>query len=194
MSANDEFERVEQLLRSAPAPAAVPSGMLDVAREAALGGPGARERHTVVSVARPRMPRLRLGRLTAGVAVMAAAAAAALVIGVGGNGSPFDAQTTIALAGPHEASATVDFGSANHGTRPMLVKIHNLRPAGPGWYYEMWFQVSGDEVSAVTFNTSSSGEATVRSAISADMHWGTCWVTREKVGGPEGGDVVLRST
>ena len=42
MSTNDEFERVEQLLRSAPAPAAVPSGMLDVAREAALGGPGAR--------------------------------------------------------------------------------------------------------------------------------------------------------
>ena len=193
MSANDEFERVEQLLRSAPAPAAVPSGMLDVAREAALGGPGA-QRRTVVSVARPRVPRLRLGRLTAGVAVMAAAAAAALVIGVGGNGSPFDAQTTIALAGPNEASATVDFGAAKQGTRPMLVKIHNLRPAGPGWYYEMWFRVSNDEVSAVTFNTSSSGDATVRSAISADMHWGTCWVTREKVGGPDEGTVVLRST
>jgi hypothetical protein len=193
MSTNDEFERVEQLLRSAPAPAAVPSGMLDVAREAALGGPGA-QRRTVVSVARPRMPRLRLGRLTAGVAVMAAAAAAALVIGVGGNGSPFDAQTTIALAGPNEASATVDFGAAKQGTRPMLVKIHNLRPAGPGWYYEMWFRVSNDEVSAVTFNTSSSGDATVRSAISADMHWGTCWVTREKVGGPDEGTVVLRST
>ena len=26
------------------------------------------------------------------------------------------------------------------------------------------------------------------------MHWGTCWVTREKVGGPDGGPVVLRST
>jgi len=193
MSANDEFERVEQLLRSAPAPAAVPSGMLDVAREAALGGREA-QRRTVVSVARPRVPRLRLGRLTAGVAVMAAAAAAALVIGVGGNGTPFDAQTTIALAGPNEASATVDFGAAKQGTRPMLVKIHNLRPAGPGWYYEMWFRVSNDEVSAVTFNTSSSGDATVRSAISADMHWGTCWVTREKVGGPDEGTVVLRST
>ena len=193
MSTNDEFERVEQLLRSAPAPAAMPSGMLDVAREAALGGREA-QRRTVVSVARPRVPRLRLGRLTAGVAVMAAAAAAALVIGVGGNGTPFDAQTTIALAGPNEASATVDFGAAKQGTRPMLVKIHNLRPAGKGWYYEMWFRVSNDEVSAVTFNTSSSGDATVRSAISADMHWGTCWVTREKVGGPDEGTVVLRST
>jgi hypothetical protein len=193
MSANDEFERVEQLLRSAPAPASVPSGMIDVAREAALGGTGA-QRRSVVSVARPRVPRLRLGRLTAGVAVMAAAAAAALVIGVGGNGSPFDAQTTIALAGPDQASATVDFGAAKQGTRPMLVKIHNLHPAGPGWYYEMWFKVSDDEVSAVTFNTSSSGDATVRSAIPADMHWGTCWVTREKVGGPDEGTVVLRST
>jgi hypothetical protein len=134
-----------------------------------------------------------MGRLTAGVAVMAAAAAAALLIGVGGPDS-FDAQKTIALAGPTGASATVDFGSADNGTRPMLVKVHDLRPAGPGWYYEMWFKVSNDEVSAVTFNTGSSGEATVRSAISADMHWGTCWVTLEKVGGAEQSRVVLRTT
>ena len=193
MSANDEFERVEQLLRSAPAPAAEGRLAGDVEHSGRYGGREA-QRRTVVSVARPRVPRLRLGRLTAGVAVMAAAAAAALVIGVGGNGTPFDAQTTIALAGPNEASATVDFGAAKQGTRPMLVKIHNLRPAGPGWYYEMWFKVSNDEVSAVTFNTSSSGNATVRSAISADMHWGTCWVTREKVGGPDEGTVILRST
>jgi hypothetical protein len=192
MSANDEFDRVEQLLRSAPAPTAVPPGLVDVAREAALGGAGA-ERRPVVSVARRRVPRLRMGRLTAGVAVMAAAAAAALLIGVGGPDS-FDAQKTIALAGPTGASATVDFGSADNGTRPMLVKVHDLRPAGPGWYYEMWFKVSNDEVSAVTFNTGSSGEATVRSAISADMHWGTCWVTLEKVGGAEQSRVVLRTT
>ena len=76
----------------------------------------------------------------------------------------------------------------------MLVKIRNLHPAGDGWYYEMWFQVSDDEVSAVTFNTNSSGEATVRSAISANMHWGTCWVTLEKVGVPDTSRVVLRST
>jgi len=50
-----------------------------------------------------------------------------------------------------------------------------------------------DKVSAVTFNTSSSGDATVRTAISAGMHWGACWVTKEKAGGPEGGRVVLRS-
>ncbi|HEY7259132.1 MAG TPA: hypothetical protein VH459_08680 [Gaiellales bacterium] len=193
---SDELERVEQILRSVPAPTAVPSGLADVAREAALGGPGPTSRRPEVTIARvrPRMPRFGLARVSAGVAVMAAAAAAALVIGVGGRGSPFDAQTTLALAGPTGATASVDFGPANEGTRPMLVKIHNLRPAGKGWYYEMWFQVAGDEVSAVTFNTNSSGDATVRSAISANMHWGTCWVTLEKVGVPDTSRVVLRST
>jgi len=191
MSAHDDIDRVEQLLRSAPAPTSVPPGLIDVAREAALGGG---ERRTVVAAVRPRVPRFRLARVSAGVAVMAAAAAAALVIGVGGRSSPFDAQTTIALAGPAGASATVDFGRADQGTRPMLVKIDHLRPAPPGSYYEMWFQVSGDKVSAVTFNTGSSGRATVRAAISANMHWGACWVTLEKVGGPDGDRVVLRST
>jgi anti-sigma-K factor RskA len=192
MSARDDFDRVEQLLRSSPAPAAVPSGLVDVAREAALGGV---ERRTVVMAThRPRVPRLRLVRLSAGVAVMAAAAAAALVIGVGGRASPFDAQTTLALAGPAGASASVDFGSVDQGTRPMLVKIHDLRPAPVGSYYEMWFQVSGEKVSAVTFNTGSAGSATVLTAISADMRWGACWVTLEKVGASDGGRVVLRST
>jgi hypothetical protein len=192
MTSHDDFDRVEQLLRSAPAPTPVPSGLVDVAREAALGGV---ERQAVVTARRRRVPRLRLVRLSAGVAVMAAAAAAALVIGVGGRGTPFDAQTTLALAGPTGASATVDFGSANQGTRPMLVKVHDLRPAPAGSYYEMWFQVSGEKVSAVTFNTSSAGSATVRSAISEDMHWGTCWVTLEKVGASDAGSrVVLRST
>jgi Anti-sigma-K factor rskA len=194
MSAHDEFDRIEQLLRSVPPPTDVPTGLAGVAREAALGGPGARDRLPEVTMVRPRLPRFRFARFAAGVAVMAAAAAAALVIGVGGQGSPFDAKTTVALAGPTGATATVDFGASNQGTRPMLVKIHNLRHAGAGWYYEMWFQVSGDEVSAVTFNTDSSGEATVRSAISSNMHWGTCWVTLEKVGVPDGGRVVLRST
>ena len=192
MSDHDDFDRVEQLLRSASAPTTVPSGLIDVAREAALGGV---ERRTVVRAPRrPRVPRIRLIRFSAGVAVMAAAAAAALVIGVGGRGTPFDAQTTLALAGPTGASASVNFGNASQGTRPMLVKIHDLRPAPSGSYYEMWFRVSGEKVSAVTFNTSEAGNATVRSAISADMHWGSCWVTLEKVGGPDGGRVVLRST
>ncbi|MGH3140289.1 MAG: anti-sigma factor domain-containing protein [Gaiellales bacterium] len=192
MSDHDDLDRVEQLLRSAPAPTTVPSGLIDVAREAALGGV---ERQAVVHASRrPRVPRIRLIRFSAGVAVMAAAAAAALVIGVGGRGTPFDAQTTLALAGPTGASARVDFGTASQGTRPMLVKVHGLGPAPSGSYYEMWFRVSGEKVSAVTFNTSAAGNATVRSAISADMHWGSCWVTLEKVGGPDVGRVVLRST
>jgi Anti-sigma-K factor rskA, C-terminal len=191
MSAHDDMDRVEQLLRSAPAPAAVPPGLIDVAREAALGGP---ERRTVVAVSRPRVPRLRLARFSAGVAVMAAAAAAALIIGVGGRGPSFDSQGTLSLAGPAGAAATVDFGSATQGTRPMLLKIHDLRPAPSGSYYEMWFNVGGDKVSAVTFNTSASGRATVRTAISSNMHWGSCWVTLEKVGGGDNGRVVLRST
>jgi anti-sigma-K factor RskA len=196
MSAHEDMDRVDHLLRSAPAPAAVPPGLIDVAREAALGGP---ERRTVVAVSRPRVPRprvprLRLARFSAGVAVMAAAAAAALIIGVGGRGPSFDSQGTLALAGPAGAAATVDFGSAAQGTRPMLLKIHDLRPAPSGSYYEMWFNVAGDKVSAVTFNTSASGRATVRTAISSNMHWGSCWVTLEKVGGGDDGRVVLRST
>jgi hypothetical protein len=191
MSAHDDMDRIEQLLRSAPVPAAVPPGLIDVAREAALGGP---ERRTVVAVSRPRVPRVRLARFSAGVAVMAAAAAAALIIGVGGRAPSFDSQGTLSLAGPAGAAATVDFGSATQGTRPMLLKIHDLRPAPSGSYYEMWFNVGGDKVSAVTFNTSASGRATVRTAISSNMHWGSCWVTLEKVGGGDDGRVVLRST
>ena len=191
MSAHDGIDRVEQLLRSAPAPTSVPPGLIDVAREAALGGG---ERRTVIAVARPRVPRLRFARLAAGVAVMAAAAAAALVIGVGGRGPSFDSHATLALAGPAGAAATVDFGSVDKGTRPMLLKIHDLRPAPTGSYYEMWFNVGGDKVSAVTFNTSSSGDATIRTAISADMHWGNCWVTLERVGDGQSDAVVLRST
>jgi Anti-sigma-K factor rskA, C-terminal len=192
MSAHDDLDRVEQLLRAAPAPTAVPSGLIDVAREAALGGV---PRRAVVAAARRRqVPRLRLARFAAGVAVMAAAAAAALVIGVGGRETPFDSQTTLALAGPTGASASVDFGSADEGTRPMLVKIHDLRPAPAGSYYEMWFRVSGEKVSAVTFNTNSTGSATVHTSISADMHWGVCWVTLEKAGVGDRGQVVLRST
>src|SRR6476661_3550353 len=137
-------------------------------------------------------PARRRSAASSGGLLSVLLAAAALVIGVGGRGAPFDAQTTLALAGPTGASASVDFGNANQGTRPMLVKIHGLRPAPSGSYYEMWFRVSGEKVSAVTFNTSDAGNATVRSAISADMHWGFCWVTLEKVGGPDGGRVVLR--
>ena len=192
MSAPDDLDRVEQLLRAAPAPTAVPSGLIDVAREAALGG--VPRRAVVAAARRPQVPRLRLARFAAGVAVMAAAAAAALVIGVGGRETPFDAQTTLALAGPTGASASVDFGSADEGTRPMLVKIHDLRPAPAGSYYEMWFNVGGDKVSAVTFNTNSTGTATVRTSIAADMHWGVCWVTLEKAGVGDRGQVVLRST
>ena len=192
MSAHDDLDRVEQLLRAAPAPTAVPSGLIDVAREAALGG--VPRRAVVAAARRPQVPRLRLARFAAGVAVMAAAAAAALVIGVGGREGPFDSQTTLALAGPTGASASVDFGSADEGTRPMLVKIHDLRPAPAGSYYEMWFRVSGEKVSAVTFNTNSTGSATVRTSISADMHWGVCWVTLEKAGVGDRGQVVLRST
>ena len=192
MSAPDDLDRVEQLLRAAPAPTAVPSGLIDVAREAALGG--VPRRAVVAGARRPQVPRLRLARFAAGVAVMAAAAAAALVIGVGGRETPFDAQTTLALAGPTGASASVDFGSADEGTRPMLVKIHDLRPAPAGSYYEMWFRVSGEKVSAVTFNTNSTGSATVHTSISADMHWGVCWVTLEKAGVGDRGQVVLRST
>jgi hypothetical protein len=191
MSAHDDLDRVEQLLRSAQAPAAVPPGLEAMAREAALGGPSA-SRRPDITIVKPRMPRFGFARVSAGIAVMAAAAAAALVIGVGGKSSPFDAQRTLALAGAAGASATVDFGSADQGTRPMLVKVHDLRPAPAGSYYEMWFNVAGDKVSAVTFNTSSSGEATVRTAISADMRWGACWVTEEKAGTGDGSRVVLR--
>ncbi len=74
------------------------------------------------------------------------------------------------------------------------LKVHDLPPAPTGFYYEMWFQVSGDKVSAVTFNTGSSGRATVRTVISANMHWGACWVTLERVGAGDKGRVVLRPT
>ena len=126
---------------------------------------------------------------------MAAAAAAALVIGVGGRGASFDAQTTLALAGPtgcrrQRRLRIVEQGDAadarSRSTTCARRRAARTTRCGSG---------AGDKVSAVTFNTSYSGKATIRTAISADMHWGNCWVTLEKVGDPaEATAVVLRST
>jgi cell wall assembly regulator SMI1 len=95
------------------------------------------------------------------------------------------------MAGPAGASATVDFGSASAGTRPMLLHVHGLAPAPAGHYYELWMRVSSDAVSVATFNTAPSGDATVQASLPADMTWRSCWVTLERVGG--GQHTVLRA-
>jgi hypothetical protein len=190
MSGFDELDRVERLLSSTPPPAPVPPAVADAARQAALGSGQDR---IVVTAQGVRLPRPRWGRLVPAVAVMASAAAAALVIGVGGRGSGIDVQRSISLAGPGGANATVELGSPADGSRPVLVRVHDLRPAPAGFYYEMWFQVGDERVSAVTFNTDSSGGATIPTTLPSGMHWRRCWVTMEQMTGGHHDHVVLRS-
>ena len=180
-----DLERIERMLREAPAPVDVPDGLEAVARRAALG-----DRPAPVRAVRSR-PRWPFGRLLPAAAVMAAAAAATLLIGVGGRTPPFAVSSSLAMTGPAGASATVDFGPAGGGTRPILLHVRGLAPAPAGRYYEMWMRVGTDAVSVATFNTGTSGTATVRASLAGGMSWRSCWVTLERVGG--GHRTVLRA-
>lgn len=185
-----DIDRIERMLRDVPAPVDVPEGLEAVARRAAVG-----DRAGEPAVVRPlRRPRWRIGRLVPAAAVMAAAAAATLVIGVGGRTEPepFPFQSSLAMSGPNGAGATVDFGAASGGTRPLVLRVHGLAPAPAGKYYELWMRVSSDSVSVLTFNTRAAGDATIRAALASGMHWQRCWVTLERIGGAQE-RTVLRS-
>ncbi len=183
MSDERELERVERMLRRAPAPETVPAAAAMAARNAALGAAPAQ----VMRVSRPRRwPAW--WRVASGAAAFGAAAAAALVIALtSGGGGGFATQFSVALHGRKGATAEVDFSGAHDGLRQMRVTTQGLPPAGAGHYYEMWFRTPGGEnVSAVTFNTGDAGKSTFKAVIPAGMTWHRCWVTREAV---DGGDV-----
>jgi len=177
MTDETELSRVERMLQRTPAPEGVPVAFADVARRAALGAPPAVTRA-------PRRRHLPAWwRVAAPAAAFGAAFAAAVAIVVGGTGGGFAAQHSVALHGPSGASAVVDLGKPANGVREMVVHVSGLQPAGAGQYYEMWFRTpSGDNVSAVTFNTAGGGKATIHAVIPAGMTWHHCWVTREKAG------------
>jgi Anti-sigma-K factor rskA len=181
-----DLERIERMLREAAAPVDVPDALEGVARRAAVG-----DRPASARVARPRVSRWPFGRLLPAAAVMAAAAAATLLIGVGGRTPPFAVSSSLAMTGADGASATVDFGPAAGGTRPIMLRVRGLTPAPAGEYYEMWMRVGSDAVSVATFNTGPSGGATVRGSLAGGMSWRSCWVTLERVGG--GHHTVLRA-
>lgn len=186
MSDEPELERVERMLRRAPAPEAVPPAAAMAARNAALGPPA-----QVIRVSRTRhWPAW--WRVASGAAVFGAAAAAALVIAFSNGGGGFATQFSVALHGHKGATAEVDFGRPNDGVRQMRVTTQGLPPAGAGHYYEMWFRTPGGEnVSAVTFNTSDGGKSTFKAVIPAGMTWHSCWVTREAVDGTDLPQMIL---
>jgi hypothetical protein len=68
-----------------------------------------------------------------------------------------------------------------------VLKVHGLASQPAGRYYQMWFASGGDRVAVIAFNTSSSGSATVRSAIPSNMAWTRCWITLDswRAGAPE---------
>jgi anti-sigma-K factor RskA len=180
MSDESDLARVDRMLARTPAPESVPAAFASAARRAALGEPDAVA--TRAATRRWRWPAW--WRVASAAAALGAAVAIAVVLAVGGHDG-FSTQTSIALSGPHGATAEVDFGSVSNGVRPMLVHVKGLHPAGAGHYYEMWFRTpAGEKVSAVTFDTAAGGTATFRAVIPAGMHWHNCWVTWETPDGP----------
>jgi hypothetical protein len=74
----------------------------------------------------------------------------------------------------------------------MRVTTRGLAPAAAGEYYEMWFRTpSGENVSAITFNTANAGKSSFTAVIPAGMTWHRCWVTREDVHGSAGRQMIL---
>jgi Anti-sigma-K factor rskA, C-terminal len=185
---NDDLDlgRVERMLERTPAPEPVPETFASLARREALG-------ERVVAARRPRPRRLPVRwRMASAAAAFGAMVAAAVAIAVSAHGGGFSTQYSLSLSGPHGATAVVDFGYAKDGVRPMVLHVHGLGPAGAGRYYEMWFKMGGAEnVSAVTFDTGSGGETTIRAVIPAHMHWRSCWVTLEAMNGKTAPQRVL---
>jgi hypothetical protein len=178
MTEDFDLSRVERILERTPAPEAVPESLAAKARREALSDP-------VVVARPPRRWHLPVWwRVASTAAAFGAAVAVAVTIAVSSHGGGFQTQFSLPLSGPNGATAVVDFGPVKDGVRPMLVHVNGLRPAGRGHYYEMWFKTGGVEnVSAVTFDTASGGQATIRAVIPAGMHWRGCWVMREAIGG-----------
>lgn len=195
MNNDAELERVERMLSRTPRPDPVPAGLESVARAAALGEPPARG---PVIPSRPAHPRRRLRmpdwwRVASASAALGAAATAAVAIAIGGSGGGFTAERSLALSGPAGAHGTVELAAPSHGVRAMEISVHDLRPAGRGHYYEMWFRTGGDTVSAITFDTAAGGSATVHAVIPASMSWRSCWVTRETIGHEGSATTVLHT-
>ena len=188
MNDEAELQRVERMLQRTPAPEAVPAAAAMAARNAALAEPA-----QVISISRSRRWTGRW-RIASGAAALGAAAAAALVLALtsGGGSGAFATQFSVDLHGPKGATAEVDFSRPSDGLRQMRVTTKGLPPAGAGQYYEMWFRTpSGENVSAVTFNTADAGKASFTAVIPAGMTWHKCWVTRETVNGGSVPQMIL---
>jgi Anti-sigma-K factor rskA, C-terminal len=175
-----DFESVDRLLRSVPAPLDVPADAAGAARAAALQQRPARG----AVVGRPRRSRLRSRRLLPAAVVLVAAVAASLVIGVGGRSPGTDLQQTVALVSARSdaASGSVALGSPNGSMRAVVLTVKDLPPAPAGHYYEMWMGGKNDGTGGVgmlVFQTNNSGKVTVRSEVPSGITWTRCWVTLE---------------
>ncbi len=197
MSDELDFTRVEDLLRSVPAPADPPARYAQVAKEAALGQdqPGLAGSLRRAPRARPRRGWFALG----GALVGALAATLAIAVFSGGS-SPMKVESSVPLVSGSStfalASGSLDLGAPDGAMRPAVLKVSDLPPAPKGEYYEMWFSDGDDKVGMMAFNTAADGTVEVQGAVPAGMTWDHCWVSLERQA-PNGDTVVkpvLRSS
>ena len=179
MTGEQEFESVERLLQSVPAPLAVPTDAAHAARDAALQQRPPRE----AVVHSRRRSRLRSRRLLPAAVVLVAAVVASLVIGVGGRSTGTHVQQTVALVSARSdaASGSVALASPSGSMRAVVLTVNGLPPAPAGHYYEMWMggKGEGNGVGMMVFQTNASGKVTVRSEVPSGITWTRCWVTLE---------------
>jgi hypothetical protein len=191
-----EYESVERLLRSVPAPVDVPAEAADAARAAALERRPPRE----AVVHSPRRSRVRNRRFLPAALVLVAAVAASLVIGVGGRSSGTHIQQTVALVSARSdaASGSVALGNPIGAMREVVLTVKGLPPAPAGHYYEMWMggknEGEGNGVGMLVFQTNGSGTITVRSEVPSRISWTRCWVTLEDARGGAAAVPVLTSS
>jgi hypothetical protein len=161
-----ELARVDQLLRSVPAPAAEVPGSLTHAVER-------------IGTATPLWTRRRLV-----AAVALAAALGALFFGVGrwaDNG--FDTRATVpmqAAKGAPQASALIKLGSRDEATGnwKLQLVVEGLPHLGGGRYYVLWLAKDGEYAGTCgTFDVN--GRTTVDMTASYDLSEYDAWVISE---------------
>jgi hypothetical protein len=142
------------------------------------------------------LPQRRLG-----AALLTAAAVAALAFGagylVGHAGRGFQSERTVVMQGTaaaRQALASIEIGSADEGgNTPMLVHIRGLSKLPARSYYELYLTKNRRPVlTCGTFRVKGTETTSFRLSIPYSLKRYDGWVvTRERVGKPKPGPVVL---
>jgi hypothetical protein len=85
----------------------------------------------------------------------------------------------LTMRGSGDAWAKVQLYNADGPSREVRLQVAGLPPAPHGRYYALWFGSGKAHVSALAFNTSADGTATIETSTPVSMRWHRCWVTEE---------------